>query len=284
MIFLLLVIYLRDKLRKIKEKLGFRESSQANSLNKEKITTSKLYCPSGNCPLVSRWGIVAIMAIIIIFAASFFVPYNNVHSTSNDTENVSATKEILGNESMGYVTKVGPFGNPNSTIKIAYIVGLHPRESRAHNATMAVIQENSNRLNKCYYLYYINVTQNTYDYYTGRLNGQKLAYKYIVPDVNKNNYNLAIDVHASNGRYVSKPIVFVPVNDTDSLNIANNLTTNLKWLYYYSFPEPSSPSYSTIPIIRNGTPSIIYEVYANPSNTITQQIKEFVIGVDNLKL
>lgn len=50
------------------------------------------------------------------------------------------------------------------------------------------------------------------------------------------------------------------------------------------YPNPSSPDYSTIPIIKNGTPAIIYEAYANPSNTIKQQVKEFIMAVDNLDL
>lgn len=195
-----------------------------------------------------------------------------------------ASKEVIGNDSRGMVTKEGPYGNFNSPIKIAYILGLHPRESRAHNATIANIRENSKSLKKCYYLYYINVTNYTYDYSMGRMNGQKMAYEYIVPEVNKNNYSLAIDVHASNGRYTDKPFVFVPVDDKNSSEVTKNLIKTLKWLQYYSMPDPSSPAYSTIPIIKNGTPAIIYEAYANPSNTIKQQVKEFIIAVDNLDL
>ncbi|MDO9627324.1 MAG: hypothetical protein Q7I96_06855 [Methanobacteriaceae archaeon] len=278
---------MKDKLKQLQDKLNFKKSNKSNLLNKNTHNNQKLTCPSSSCPLISRWGIVAIIAIFTIFLASFFVPYNNIHPTTNATNTTSiivATKEILGNDSMGVVTKEGPYGNPNSTVKIAYILGQHPRESRSHNATMANIRENSNSLKNCYYLYYINVTKGTYDYSQGRLNGQKLSYKYIVPDVNKNNYSLVIDVHASNGRYIDKSFTFVPFSDSKSLKIAKNLTTSLKWLYYYSMPEPSSPAYSTIPIIKNGTPAIIYEAYANPSNTIKQQVKDFIMAVDQLKL
>ena len=280
------MILLKDKLKKFKGRLNLKKSNNSNLLNKNVSNNQKLTCPSGNCPLISRWGLLAIIVIFTVFAASFFVPYNNIHSTTtnNTTSSIVASKEILGNDSMGMVTKEGPYGNSSSKIKIAYILGQHPRESRAHNATIANIRENSNSLKNCYYLYYINVTEGTYDYSQGRLNGQKLTYKYIVPDTNKNNYSLVIDVHASNGRYIDKSFTFVPINDRTSLKVTKDLTNNLKWLYYYSMPEPSSPSYSTIPIIKNGTPAIIYEAYANPSNTIKQQIKEFIIAVDQLKL
>jgi len=89
---------------------------------------------------------------------------------------------------------------------------------------MALIRNNSNSLENCYYLYIINVTQNTYDYYPGCLNGQKLAYKYVVPDVNSYNYSLVIDVHASNKVYIDKTYIFIPKNDTRSLEISNNLS------------------------------------------------------------
>ncbi|PKL66655.1 MAG: hypothetical protein CVV28_09660 [Methanobacteriales archaeon HGW-Methanobacteriales-1] len=277
---------MKDKLKQLQNKLNFKKSNKSKLLNKNTNNNHKLTCTSSSCPLISPWGIIAIIAIFTIFIASFFVPYHNIQptATNNTTENMVASKEILGNDSMGVVTKEGPYGNLNSTIKIAYILGQHPRESRSHNATMANIRENSNSLKNCYYLYYINVTEGTYDYYEGRLNGQKLAYKYIVPDINKNNYSLIIDVHASNGRYIDKSFTFVPFSDSESLKIAKNLTVSLKWLYYYSMPEPSSPSYSTIPIIKNGTPAIIYEAYANPSNTIKQQVKDFIMAVDQLKL
>lgn len=205
-------------------------------------------------------------------------------SPATSTSSIEVTTEILGNESMGRVTKEGPYGNPNSITKIAYIMGMHPRESRSHNATMAIIRNNSKSLENCYYLYYINITQETYDYTMGRLNGQKLAYKYVVPDVNSDNYSLVIDVHASNGLYINTPYVFVPINDNKSLNISKNLTDSLDWLYYFDLPNPSSLEYCTLPIIENGTPTIIFEAYGTPNNTIKDQVNEFIWAVDKLKL
>jgi len=59
-------------------------------------------------------------------------------SSNASTINTSAAKvnsKILGNESIGYVTKEGSYGNLESSTKIAYILGIHPRESRSPNAT-----------------------------------------------------------------------------------------------------------------------------------------------------
>ncbi len=274
---------MKDQLKKFKDKLNFLKSDKTRPLNKKTVVNQKLNCQANNCLLVSRWGLLAIIIILFVFVGTALISFSH-QSQTKESSMVLANDEVIGNDSHGTVTKEGPYGNLTSPIKIAYILGQHPRESRAHNATMANIRENSKSLKKCYYIYYINVTNYTYDYSIGRINGQKLAYKYIVPDINQNHYSLAIDVHASNGRYTDKAFVFVPFDDSTSLNAAKSLTTSLKWLYYYSMPDPSSPAYSTIPIIKNGTPALIYEAYANPSNTIKQQIKEFVLAVDRLNL
>jgi hypothetical protein len=277
------VIQLKNRLNQIKNKLYSFKSDKPKSLNKKTAALQKTTCSENNCILISRWGILAIVIIFLVFIGAILTSFNEINP-AKDSPALVANKEVIGNDSRGIVTKEGPYGNISSPIKIAFILGIHPRESRAHNSTIANIRENSKSLKKCYYLYYINVTNYTYDYSMGRMNGQKLAYKYIVPDVNKNNYSLAIDVHASNGRYTDKPFVFVPVDDKKSLEVTKNLTNTLKWLYYYSMPDPSSPAYSTIPIIKNGTSAIIYEAYANPSNTIKQQVKEFIMALDNLDL
>ena len=220
--------------------------------------------------------------MIMVLTIAFLTPSSSTIST-NTTQSVEVTSKTLGNESIGRVTLEGPYGNPVSSTRIAYILGMHPRESRSHNATMALIRNNSNSLENCYYLYYINVTQNTYDYNQGRLNGQKLAYKYIVPHVNIANYSLVIDVHASNGLYIDTPYIFVPKNDTRSLEVSKNLTNSLNWLYYFDLPDPSSPDYCTLPIIENGTPAIIFEAYGSPDNTINHQVNQFIWAVDQLK-
>jgi len=242
----------------------------------EKNNSNKKY-------LLSTLNITCFLIMIMVIIGAFITPFSSNASTIN-TSAAKVNSEILGNESIGYVTKEGPYGNPESSTKIAYILGMHPRESRSHNATMALIRNNSNSLENCYYLYLINVTQNTYDYYPGRLNGQKLAYKYVVPDINLYNYSLVIDVHASNGLYINTPYVFVPKNDTRSLKISNNLSNSLDWLYYFDLPDPSSPDYCTIPIIENGTPAIIFEAFGSHNNTIKNQVNQFIWAVDQLKI
>ncbi len=229
-----------------------------------------------------KWPILGILFILalVIWAG----PSPLATSSQEAPVKVMATQQVLGNNSMGMVSKEGPYGNISSPYKVAYILGQHPRESRSHKAVSEGVKNNSDSLRYCYYLYYINVTQDTYDFEEGRQNGQELSKEFVVPDINLGNYTLAVDVHASNGKSFDQPYVFVPIDHETSLKIARNLTTSIKWLYYYELPDYTSPYYTTIPLIRNGTPSIIFEAYAEPSSIIGQQCLEFVMGVDQLDL
>lgn len=250
---------------------------------KKKLKYFKDSCsnPDKICLIKSYWGVIAVIIIFAVIIAALLIPSPPVQNV-NESQTTIASQKLLGNNSMGTVIKEGPYGNNSSSIKIAYILGQHPRESRAHNATEDNIKENSKSLQYCYYLYYINVTKNTHDYSSGRINGQKLAKEFVVPDVKQSNYNLVIDIHASNARYYPEPYIFTPIDDDISLEVSKNLAADLKWLYYYRPPRFSSPYYSTIPIIEDGTPSIIFEAYADPSSIIKQQLKEFILAVDQL--
>ncbi|MEN6328947.1 MAG: hypothetical protein ABFC91_01465 [Methanobacteriaceae archaeon] len=227
-----------------------------------------------------QWPILGILIILAVLILAW--PSPTANSSSGGSAKVAAAQQVLGNNSLGLVIKEGPYGNTSSNYKVAYILGQHPRESRSHKAVREAVKNNSNSLRYCYYLYYINVTQETYDYDESRLNGQKLSKEFVVPDINQGNYTLAVDVHASNGASFDQPYVFVPIDNEKSLKIAGNLSSSIKWLYYYELPDYTSPYYTTIPLIQNGTPSIIFEAYAEPSSIIGQQCLEFVMGVDQL--
>lgn len=89
----------------------------------------------------------------------------------------SADKPIkeIGKNSIGTVTVEGPYGNLNSSVKVAYILGQHPRESNAHDAIYDSLMNNSDHLNYSYYIYRINVTAESDDFEESRMNGQLLA-------------------------------------------------------------------------------------------------------------
>ena len=48
--------------------------------------------------------------------------------------------ELLGENKLGSVHLHGPYGNNNSKIKIACLIGMHPYESKSHRAFFETIQ------------------------------------------------------------------------------------------------------------------------------------------------
>ncbi len=199
--------------------------------------------------------------------------------------------QTLGSTSKGTVTKSGPYGNPNSTHKIAIIVGVHPLEANSHRAMVESILNRSNSLNSSYYIYSIDVTEDSDDYNTGRINGQLLASRYAVPDIKKNHFQLVIDVHSNRGKntgYKENRFLSVPVKSYKSRLIASEIIAEVPWLVYYVPPSekgPKSPKYITIPLINSKIPSIVYETYMyEPYETTLKHANEFIMTVDNIKL
>ncbi len=199
--------------------------------------------------------------------------------------------EILGSDSNGIVTKSGPYGNPNSANKIAIIVGVHPLEASSHRAIVESILVLSKSLNSSYYIYSVDVTNNVSDYDKGRINGQLLANKYVVPDIKRNKFKLVIDVHSNRGKdtgYKESRFLSVPVKSSKSKLIASEIITKIPWLVYYVPPNekgPKSPKYVTIPLITSGTPSIVYETYMyEPYKMTLEHANEFIRALDNIKL
>lgn len=196
---------------------------------------------------------------------------------------------VLGSNSNGTVIKSGPYGNLNSTCKIAFIIGVHPLEQNSHKAIFESILNLSKYLNSTYYIYSVDVTKDRLYYDNGRMNGQILANEYAVPDIEKNNFNLAVDVHSNKGgNYQKTKFLFVPWGNYKAMAIASSLISNMPWLEYYVPPKetgPVSSNYVTIPLIKSGTPAIIYETYRyEPYYVTANHADEFVLTVDKLKL
>lgn len=227
--------------------------------------------------------ILGISTIICLFL--IMIPIYNVYSAEESVTTIPITQVSLGNESYGNVIKEGPYGNTSSPVKVAYILGEHPREYPAHKAVSEIIKEDSSPFKYCYYLYYINVTHDASDFSKGRMNGQLLAKKYVVPDIAQEKFCLAIDVHGTDGAYPKKVFIFTPTHNGASLDIAYNITQNVEGVPYYTAPNPSSTTYTTIPLIKSGVPAIVYESFTDqPYNMVKEQNRKFVSGVDNLNL
>jgi hypothetical protein len=228
--------------------------------------------------------ITLIIILIFLFIVAAIVSFN-LYPSKTTVNGSPASLEMIGNTSYGYVVKEGPFGNTSSNVKIAYIVGVHPLESEAHQAMVQSITDHNSTLKYCYYIYRVNVTENGDNYNIGRMNGQLLANKFVVPDIEKQNFQLTIDVHSNVGNWAETRFLFAPVNGTKAESIAMSIKNQLHWLTYYVPPDPTSPSYVTIPLINAGIPAIVYETYHNDSYaTIKTHADEFLITVDNLSI
>jgi hypothetical protein len=192
---------------------------------------------------------------------------------------------VLGENEYGTVTREGPYGNASSPNRIAYVVGVHPLEYQAHNALVESLKRQDKSLKNCYYIYRINVTRDADDYDQGRANGQQLAYNYVVPDVKNSSMDLAIDVHSNEGNYQEKWFLFVPGQSEKAESIAYTIKNQTNWLTVYSPPNPTSPAYVTLPLIKAGVPAIIYETYTYESVEQTQKHADEIVSlVDQLKL
>ena len=201
---------------------------------------------------------------------------------------MNSSNQTLGYTHYGNAVKIGPQGNINSAVKIAIIVGVHPLEYHAHSIAINFIENNSKNLKYCYYIYEVNVTKDIFEFETGRMNGQLLANKFIVPDIINNNYMLTLDIHSNYGAndgYSVGWFLNVPINDNESLELLNQVINKVPGLELYDPPYPTSPMYITIPIIENGTPAIIYESYGYDTlETQKKRLNKFLSVVDNLNL
>jgi hypothetical protein len=230
--------------------------------------------------------ILLAISLLIIFAGTLTVSFclYSPEDMLNNNQSVVNSSICLGIADYGSVTKKGPYGNVSSQVRIAYIVGVHPQESNAHNAIVETIINRDSSLKYCYYIYVVNVTKDVEDYSKGRNNGQLLARDYVVPDASRENFDLAVDVHSNVGNWAENTFIFSPVEGGSSESIGRQIVANNSWLKYYVPPNPTSPVYLTIPLINAGVPSVIYETYSKDSyQTIVEHAGEFVNTVDQLE-
>lgn len=199
-----------------------------------------------------------IFAIVIIVLIAIVAVYSFTGS-----EEVVAKSVTIGSDDTGNVVRDGPYGDSDSENKIAIILGTHPRESEAHKIMYKALKDNAKNLNCCYYVYKINVVNDSNGFEESRMAGQKLAKKFVVNDIVNNNFTFAVDAHYSNGAWDVRRFVFTPVGENHiSYNVANDLSNAFSWLSYYDpGSQASSPSYLTAPLNRFGVPAIIYEAY-----------------------
>ena len=202
-----------------------------------------------------------------------------------DTSNVES--RLIGQNDLGSVELLGPFGNPDSNVKIAYSIGMHPLESKVHKALFDTLKSKNSSLNYCYYVYKINVTgYNAED--EGRGSGQLLAQEFVAPHIINNDYDLFVDVHSNSGTvggtYEETNFVFAVGKDAKSEAFVNKILDKMPELVYYFPNDQSSPPYITLPTEQAGIPTVNYETYSyEPIDTTYDLVNKFVDVVDNLE-
>lgn len=174
---------------------------------------------------------------------------------------------VIGSTSYGYVEKE-VYGNLSSNKTIIIIVGVHPQENGMHTAVANALASKSADLSKRYVIYKVHVTQDADDYSKGRMNGQLLAQKFVVPDVSKENPMLVVDIHENHGAdsgYEYYRFLY-PISSTAiTKTYANQIISAMPFLLTYSPPNPTSTQYVTVPIANKGIPTLIYETYTSDS-------------------
>ena len=211
-------------------------------------------------------------------------PTNDAQIDSNEYDSV-----LIGENELGTVHLHGPFGE--SDIKIVYLIGMHPMESKAHRGLFETIL-NSNDLNYEYYIYNINVDDIDNDT-EGRMNGQLLAQEFVAPHIINEKYNLFLDIHSNKGlngpgTYEKTNFVFAPNFDEESSRFMNEILEDIQELVYYAPEYRTSPPYITLPITlpvaKSGIPTIVYETYSYEEMDVTYDLSQKLVdSVDHLE-
>lgn len=190
--------------------------------------------------------------------------------------------ELLGRNDLGSVHLHGPFGDKDSKVKIAYVIGMHPLESKSHRALFEKLTAKTD-LKNCYYLYNINVDDDSSET-EGRLEGQLLAQEFIRDDIIGKEYDLFLDIHSNRGPqgpgdYQITNFVFAPGFDDKSSEYMNRIIDNMDEIVYYAPEFRSSPPYITEPTADAGIPTLVYECYSSEDFEFTCMLAEKLVSV-----
>ena len=190
--------------------------------------------------------------------------------------------ELLGENELGSVHLHGPFGDESSGVRIAYVIGMHPLESKSHRALFEKLTAQSD-LRNCYYLYNINVNDDSSET-EGRLEGQLLAQEFIRDDIIDKKYDLFLDIHSNRGPhgpgdYQITNFIFAPGFDDKSSEYMNRIIDNMDEIVYYAPEFRSSPPYITEPTAEAGIPTLVYECYSSEDFELTLKLAERLVDV-----
>ncbi|WP_295619062.1 adhesin [uncultured Methanobrevibacter sp.] len=199
--------------------------------------------------------------------------------------------ELIGENDLGTVHVHGPYGNSKSNVEIAYLIGMHPMESKAHRGLFDTIVEWDKKglLNYTYYIYNINVAGELDAETEGRMDGQLLAQEFAAPHIINSKYDFFADIHSNKGlkgpgTYEKTNFIFAPGFDDESSNRLKVILEKIEELVYYAPEYRASPPYITIPVVESGIPTIVYETYSYEPMERTYDLSEKLVkAIDNLE-
>ena len=201
-------------------------------------------------------------------------------------ESTEYESRLIGKNELGSVHIHGPFGDIESDVKIAYLIGMHPLESKSHRALFEKLTGKDD-LKYCYYVYNINVNDKDSES-EGRDEGQLLAQEFVRDDIIDKKYDLFLDIHSNRGAhgpgdYKITNFVFAPGFDDASSGYMNEIIDYIDEIVYYAPEFRSSPPYITEPTAKAGIPTLVYECYSfEPMDlTLTLALK-LISCVDSL--
>lgn len=212
--------------------------------------------------------------------------YPECPTSEAQVDSVQYEAILLGENDLGSVHLHGPFGDSDSKVRIAYVIGMHPLESKSHRALFEKLTSKDD-LKNCYWLYNINVNDKTSET-EGRLEGQLLAQEFIRDDIIDKRYDLFLDIHSNRGPqgpgdYQITNFVFAPGFDEKSSEYMNRILDDMDEIVYYAPEFRSSPPYITEPTAKAGIPTIVYECYSSEDFNLTCRLAERLVDVvDNL--
>ena len=185
-----------------------------------------------------------------------------------DKASIDSTKydsRLLGENDLGSVHIHGPFGDSSSKVKIAYLIGMHPLESKSHRALFDKLTSKDD-LKYCYFIYNIHVNDSGSET-EGRLEGQLLAQEFVTPHIINEKYDLFLDIHSNRGPkgpgdYKITNFVFAPGFDEKSSHFMNEIINSIDEIVYYAPEFRSSPPYITEPTSKAGIATVVYECYS----------------------
>ena len=232
--------------------------------------------------------IILIILILIVIGVGITLILNE---SQQETETLDEYTTIIGNNSNGTVYKI-TYGNLSSNNTAIMILGVHSLENGTHIATNESIMNftKDNTLKNRFVAYYIKLNfndsgMNTSDYDTNRHMGELLANEFVVPDIEKYDPYVVVDVHEMENYWENQKYVGIINNESNvSVQYANEIAGNLSFPVF-PITGGTSPEWVTIPISNNRHEVILFETAQDDSmENKTQIASNLVRTVDNFNV